>query len=409
MATHHAGRRTRLNVDPGSGDPWAQGLRSRHDGRAGSRVGAGRYCPGMRREPLRPQATNAVRVAEPWVERPRLHQHPTLPAMRVLLTNDDGIHAPGIRALYDAITGADHPARATPGPESDDSTQNAGQKPPILPSDPVGGPGSEVWTVAPETVQSATSHGVTFGEPLMARPARLGILGDRTARVAGVAVSGRPADCVKVAVSALWAEKFGRGTKPDLVISGMNAGANVGINVIYSGTVAAALEAAFLGIPSIAVSLHLGPGRPLWDVAAAHARRAIDRVLDTGLIEPGHCININIPRCEAGEPGDAPAYEHEPQAAGRKPVEPGDHDPYAEMPIVVCPMNTHGLIDAYERRTSPAGEAYYWPAGGGLDFHATDPGTDVHELFARKITVTPLHHDLTAAPEVVARYRDALH
>jgi|GEM_PF-12043 len=318
--------------------------------------------------------------------------------MRVLLTNDDGIHAPGIRALYDAITGADEPARQG----------HAEPVRPELPPHPVGGAGTEVWTVAPETVQSATSHGVTFGEPLMARRARLGILGDRTARVEGVAVSGRPADCVKVAVSALWPERYGRGAKPDLVISGMNAGANVGINVIYSGTVAAALEAAFLGIPSIAVSLHLGPGRPLWDIAAAHARRAIDRVIATGLLREGRCININIPRCEAPDAGEAPSYEHEPQTAGRKPAEPGDHDPHAEMPIVVCPMNTHGLIDAYERRVSPAGEAYYWPAGGGLDFHATDPGTDVHELFNRRITVTPLHHDLTDAPGVVEAWREAL-
>ncbi len=332
--------------------------------------------------------------------------------MRVLLTNDDGIHAPGIRALYDAITGARQPAPSPRNAVSDESIQSRRfnqEKHPDLPDQPIGGPETEVWTVAPETVQSATSHGVTFGEPVMVRRARLGILGDRTAQVEGVAVGGRPADCVKLAVSALWSERYGPGKKPDLVISGMNAGANVGINVIYSGTVAAALEAAFLGIPSIAVSLHLGPGRPLWHVAAAHARRAIDRVLATGLVQPGRCININIPRCEATEPGATPGDEHEPQSADRHPVAPGDHDPYAQMPIVVCPMNTHGLIDAYERRTSPSGEAYYWPAGGGLDFHATDPGTDVHELFERKITVTPLYHDLTASPEIVRRWQDALH
>jgi 5'-nucleotidase len=247
-------------------------------------------------------------------------------------------------------------------------------------------------------VQSATSHGVTFHQPLMAKPTRFGSSG-----ADGTAVSGRPADCVKLAVCALWPERFGAGQKPDLVVSGMNSGANVGINVIYSGTVAAALEAAFLGIPSIAVSLHLGPGRPLWDVAASHARRAIDRVLETGLLGPGSCININIPRCEAAETWEGPGYEFGP---GEQRA--GDHDPHAEMPIAVCPMNTHGLIDAYERRASPSGTAYYWPAGGGLDFHVTDPGTDVERLFARCVTVTPLHHDLTAAATAVEAWRSTL-
>jgi 5'-nucleotidase len=252
--------------------------------------------------------------------------------MRVLLTNDDGITARGILALHGVLTGVD----------------------------PIG----EVFTVAPLTVQSATSHGVTFHEPLMTRAQD---------RPEGVAVDGRPADCVKLALSTLWPERFGAGSRPDLVISGLNAGANCGINVIYSGTVAAAIEAAFLGIPSIAVSLHLGGGRADFTAAAAHARRAITEVLASGPLPPHSCVNINIPRCEA----EAPYASTDP------------------MPLAVCPMNVHGLIDRFERRLSPGGQTYYWSAAGGLDFHETEPGSDVDLLFRRHITVTPLTFDLT--------------
>lgn len=249
--------------------------------------------------------------------------------MRILLTNDDGIHAPGIAAMHRAL----------------------------LTPEPLG----QVLAVAPLTVQSATSHGVTFHQPLMTRPTRLN---DHNA----VAVDGRPADCTKLALTNLWPERFGQGARPDLVVSGMNAGANCGINVLYSGTVAAALEAAFLGVPSIAVSLHIDRQRPDFDRAARHARNAIDRLLAGGLPARHEALSINIP-----------ATEHLADDA----------------PIVVCPMNTHALVDKYERRTSPSGDVYYWAAGHGLDFRGTDAGTDVHELFERRITVTPLGFDLT--------------
>ncbi len=266
--------------------------------------------------------------------------------MRILLTNDDGLRAPGIAAMYEALV--DHHARGV---------------------GVLGGPESTVWPIAPLTVQSATSHGVTFHVPLMVRDEYLSGSGpdDQTL---GVAVDGRPADCVKLAITSLWPERHGQGTRPDLVVSGMNAGANVGINVIYSGTVAAALEAAFLGIPAIAVSLHLGRGQPRFDLAAAHARSAIDRVLQAfgGLPPPHSCISINIPITES----DGPC-----------------------PPIRVCPMNTHGLVDSYERRVSPAGDVYYWASGHGLDFHCTDAGSDVQEIMKRNITVTPLWYDLT--------------
>src|SRR3954469_2962900 len=130
--------------------------------------------------------------------------------MLILLTNDDGIRAPGLVAMYRELVSL-----------------------------------GEVEVVAPETVQSATGHGITITTPLLTNRVKV------EDAFTGTAVDGRPADCVKLAIDQLLPRR------PDLVISGMNSGVNVGINVIYSGTVAAAIEAAFLGLPSIAVSLML--------------------------------------------------------------------------------------------------------------------------------------------------------
>jgi 5'-nucleotidase len=283
--------------------------------------------------------------------------------MNILLTNDDGIRAPGIEAMFDAIVDADGFFGA-----------------------PLGGKGAVCHTIAPLTVQSATGHGITFHSPIMVSPVKV------NERMSGVAVDARPADCVKVAIASLWTEKFGAGSKPDLLISGMNAGTNVGINVIYSGTVAAAIEGAFLGIPSIAVSLHLGKGAAggggptNFKVAARHARWAIEKILAgiarengnkggaAALPEPHSCLSINIPITEGSD-----------QAAPK----PGSY------PLTVCRMNTHGLNDKYERRVAPGGEVYYWAAGHGLDFRTTDEDSDVHLLWQRHITVTPLRYDLT--------------
>jgi 5'-nucleotidase len=248
--------------------------------------------------------------------------------MRILLTNDDGIDAPGIVALYDALQGL-----------------------------------GEIVPIAPKTVQSATSHGVTFHEPLMTE--RVAV----NERMRGIAVDGRPADCVKVALQALWAERFGADSRPDLTISGMNSGANVGINIIYSGTVAAAMESAFLGVPAIAVSLHIGDStRTQYERAAAIARAVIDLVLEHEL-DRHSVVNINVPRTETA---DAP------------------------MPAIrVVEMNTAGGTDAYERRVSPMGQVYYWASGSGMQFAHTTPESDVDALYEPAITITPLTYVLT--------------
>jgi 5'-nucleotidase len=275
--------------------------------------------------------------------------------MRILLTNDDGIHAPGIIALHEALMDLDGRFGG-----------------------PIGGPSTEVFTVAPRTVQSATGHGVTFHKPLMLSRHEV------TPRFSGFAVDARPADCVKVALANVWPDHFGPGSGPDLVISGMNMGANCGINVIYSGTVAAALEGAFHGVPSIAVSLHLGKGRARYDVAAARARKVVEAIVESGGLRRHDCLSINIPITESGGP---------------------------MPPVRTCPMNTHGLVDKYEKRTSPEGAAYYWPAGHGLDFKGLDKGSDVEFLLRRCITVTPLRYDLSSEsrmPEWRSRLGDLL-
>ncbi len=254
--------------------------------------------------------------------------------MRILLTNDDGLRAPGIEALHAELLRL-----------------------------------GEVFTVAPLEVQSATSHSVTFNVPLMARQMRI------NDRMTGFAIDGRPADCVKLAIENVWPEHHPQHPRPDVVVSGMNMGCNVGIHIIYSGTVGAAIEAAFLGLPSIAVSLYVESelnrrayDKVRWDVAARHARQAIERCLEHGPLQPRSVLNINIPATTS----EAPL-----------------------PPIKVVPMNLGGMTDRYERRVAPNGQIYYWCVGDGMDFSETATGSDVEAMLAGNITITPLHFDLT--------------
>jgi 5'-nucleotidase len=251
--------------------------------------------------------------------------------MRILLTNDDGIDSPGIAALYDALRDL-----------------------------------GEILPVAPLTAQSAASHGITLSEPLMAETVAV------NDRMTGIGVGGRPADCVKLALRTLWPQHFGEAGPPDLTVSGMNIGANVGINVIYSGTVGAAVESAFLGVPAIAISIHYADrSRIHFARAAAIARAVIDRILksDEGGLEAHTVINVNIPLTERD---DAP------------------------MPRVrVVEMNAAPGTDTFERRVSPLGHVYYWASGSAMEFTHTALDTDVEALLERCVTVTPLTYVLT--------------
>lgn len=174
--------------------------------------------------------------------------------MRILVTNDDGIHAPGL-AVLETI------ARQL----SDD-----------------------VWVVAPETDQSGVSHSLSLNDPLRLREA-----GPKR-----YAVSGTPTDCVIMAIRHIMVEH-----KPDLVLSGVNKGQNVAEDVTYSGTIAAAMEGTILGVRSIALSQAYGPaGRDAihWTCAEHHAPGVIRRILEEGMPD-GVLFNLNFPDCAPGD------------------------------------------------------------------------------------------------------------
>lgn len=262
--------------------------------------------------------------------------------MRILLTNDDGIDAPGLHALYKAIADL-----------------------------------GEVHVVAPEKVQSAASHAVTFHRPIRVAsypgpgPRNSPRDGEGFEGFVGTSVGARPADCVKLAIAHLVPQPI------DLVISGLNAGANVGINVIYSGTVAAAREAAFMGLPAIAVSQHIGDWDGIrWEASARHASEAIRRVLD-GPMTPHTVMNINIPILDDGA---------EPKG------------------MKAAPISTSSMVDKYE--ITPAGDgSYHYQSCNAMTFRKREPGTDVAALFDGYITLTPLHHDVTD-PVALPRWRE---
>ncbi|MDF7823937.1 5'/3'-nucleotidase SurE [Pontiellaceae bacterium B12227] len=167
--------------------------------------------------------------------------------MKILLCNDDGIHAPGIEALHEALAGI-----------------------------------GDLHIVAPDTERSATGHAITIFDPIRTMPV------EKDGRHFGTAVDGTPADCVKLAVSFLHKDN-----PPDLVVSGINFGSNTGISVLYSGTVSAASEAAVLGIPAIAFSL-CTYDKPHWETAAYVATEIVKKYAEAPLA-PGMLLNVNIP------------------------------------------------------------------------------------------------------------------
>lgn len=246
--------------------------------------------------------------------------------MLILLTNDDGIYAPGIAAAYHELTKL-----------------------------------GEVHVVAPETVQSATGHGITVSTPLLTQRV---VVGQGADRFEGVAVDGRPADCVKLAVAKLLPRP------PDLVVSGINSGANVGINVLYSGTVAAAIEAAFLGLPAVALSLYLRSNIPAdYARTAVLSRQVIEQILAAGL-RGGQVVSVNLP-----------------------PLLP-DQQPAGIRVVRQC---VQPWADTYEERKDPRGRPYFWNSSVFTLGH-TEDDTDVTALRDNYITVTPLQFDLTHYP-----------
>ena len=215
-----------------------------------------------------------------------------------------------------------------------------------------------VTVVAPASEQSAVGHSITLLTPLLVQE----VTDDKNEPM-GWAVEGRPADCVRLALLELLPEP------PDLVVSGLNAGSNAGINVLYSGTVAAAVEGSFYRHTSIAVSLETAkPAPPNFPAGAALARRVIEKLLAHPLAQ-GTLFNVNIPSTEKGP------------ARGIKTV----------------PQNVAPYVEAFDRRTDPRGRVYFWSRP---DFLCPDPhpDSDVIALSEQFVTVTPLHFNMTNVP-----------
>ena len=234
--------------------------------------------------------------------------------MIILVSNDDGIHSEGIRALEEALAAI-----------------------------------GEIYTVAPDREQSAVSHSLTLHRPL-----RIEEIAPRR-----FAVNGTPTDCVNLAVKGFLP------IRPDLVVSGINKGANLGDDVTYSGTVSAAIESSLLGIPAIAVSLvsngttyHFGPAAEFAAILAAE-------VIAQGM-PPDTLLNVNVPSLPRQE---IKGYRLTRQGKRR----------YAET---------------IEVRIDPRGKKYYWIGGDDLGFDP-DEGTDCVAVQEGFISVTPLLVDLT--------------
>ncbi|HEX3860689.1 MAG TPA: 5'/3'-nucleotidase SurE [Stellaceae bacterium] len=242
---------------------------------------------------------------------------------RILVSNDDGVEAPGIRLLEKI-------ARAL----SDD-----------------------VWVVAPEQEQSGTGHSLTTRRPL-----RLTELAPRR-----YAVDGTPTDCVLLAVKRLL-----RDHPPDLVLSGINAGSNVGEDLTYSGTVAAAMEATLLGIPAIALSQCYRDRYAVpWASSEAFAPEAIRRLLS--LPWPAHTLfNVNFP-----------------------PVAPA-----AARGFAATSQGKRVIADNLTDGIDPRGRPYFW-IGPAQEIGDAEPGTDVAALADDKISITPVYLDLTNVPVLV--------
>ncbi len=240
--------------------------------------------------------------------------------MQILLTNDDGIFAPGLTAIYRELVKM-----------------------------------GDVTIVAPSNSQSGASHSITFAQPLVCNKVNV------NDEFTGFSVKGSPADCVKLAHMQLCDKPI------DLVVSGINSGANAGINVFYSGTVAAAMEGVFLKIPSVALSLTgEKPGvTPAYDKAAKYCTEILKKLIP---IQGGDVININIPQLSIGVPKG----------------------------IKVVPQSTGGFQEYYIRQKNEQGQTVFQLAGIP-DYEESQhlAASDAISLMEGFITITALAPDMT--------------
>ncbi len=242
--------------------------------------------------------------------------------MLVLLTNDDGIFAEGILALGETLLRDEN---------------------------------IDLYIVAPDREQSATSHSITMHRPLRAETVKF----YHNSGLKGWSVNGTPADCVKLAIESLLPQK------PDLVISGINNGSNLGTDILYSGTVSAALEAIILGVPALAVSL-TESDNPDFRFAADFTFQLL-RVVQENNLPSNTLLNINIPGKERSG------------LAG----------------VAVTRLGNRQYRNAFQKRIDPRGKSYYWLAGEVVDTFQDDQDTDVAAIHNSFISITPIHYDLT--------------
>lgn len=234
--------------------------------------------------------------------------------MQILLTNDDGIFAPGLAAIYKELIKL-----------------------------------GDVTVVAPADSRSGASHSVTFSSPLVCNKV------DINGQFTGFSVQGSPADCVKLACMQLCKQPI------DLLVAGLNNGANAGINVYYSGTVAAAMEGAFLKVPAVATSLAVDDNMD-YEKAAEYCIEILKKLIP---LESGHVVNINIPQLSKGRPKG----------------------------IRIVPQSTGGFHEHYVPQKNEQGQTVYQLAAG-MHRDEDDP-TDTTALADGFITITALAPGMT--------------
>ncbi len=233
--------------------------------------------------------------------------------LSILLSNDDGVHAPGLAAL--AVTLSDV---------------------------------AQVTVVAPDRNRSGASNSLTLDNPLRVRELDNGF----------ISVEGTPTDCVHLAITGLLKKQ------PDIVVAGINAGANLGDDVLYSGTVAAATEGRFLGLPAIAVSL-VSERFVHYDTAAKVTKRLVER-LRKKFVSPDTILNVNVP--------DIPLS--------------------SINGLEITRLGTRHCAEPTIKETDPRGQTIYWVGPPGAEEDA-GPGTDFHAIAMRNVSITPLQLDLT--------------
>lgn len=243
--------------------------------------------------------------------------------MHFLLTNDDGVHSEGILALAKALRSV-----------------------------------AEITIVAPDRPRSASSHAITLHKPLRVSQVKL------EDGSYALCTNGTPTDCVALAIRSLMP------VRPALVISGINRGPNLGMDVTYSGTVSAAMEASILGVPAFAISVASYDETVSFEPAAHFARKLASELQRHGL-PPYSLLNVNVPGVPAEE------------IAGVRVTRLG-HRHYSEH---------------VEKRTDPYGRVYYWLGGEPLE-DVPEDGTDVKAIAENFISITPVHLDLTLYDQI---------